>query len=111
VVEFRGTDRMWTFHRAAHIPLAHVTGTTVLERSEALATVSIRLLGAYWWGRLAMGLFRTRGGGHQLWSVRRAPRLLVVDLVDEKWQRLVLEVSDPDAFAVRLEAARGRGGS
>jgi len=111
VVEFRGTDRLWTLHRGARVPLAHVTRATVLDRSEALAGVTIRIAGTYWPGAVAMGLFRARGGGRQLWSVGRARRVLVVDLVDEKWNRLVLEAPDPDAFAARLEAARGRGGS
>jgi hypothetical protein len=56
---------------------------------------------------IAAGLYRTKGGGRQLWAVHRSPEVLVIDLRDERWDRLVLEVADSHAAVARIEAARG----
>ena len=45
--------------------------------------------------------------GTQFWAVRRAEEVLVVDLRDDRFDRLVLEVPDPESVAAELLEAGG----
>ena len=105
-VAFTGWDRVWTFHRGARIPLAHVASARVGNRDEEVRTARLRIAGSYIPKRMATGLFTMRSGGRQLWAVYRRRDVLVIDLTDEKWKRLVLQVDDPAALAARIESAR-----
>jgi hypothetical protein len=107
-VRFTGWDRVWALRGGARAAIANVTGVHVDDRRDALSTLGFRLWGSWVPGVLAAGLFRTKGGGRQLWFIRRAPRFLVVDLEREKWDRLVLEVPDPMGSAAWIEAAAKR---
>jgi hypothetical protein len=106
VVSFTGWDRIWTFHRRACMPLAHITAAHVGDRDQELRTTRLRLVGSYIPKTVATGLFTMRGGGRQLWAVYRRTDVLVIDLIDEEWKRLVLQVEDPAALAAGIEAAR-----
>jgi hypothetical protein len=104
-VQFTGWDRVWALRRGARVPIDHVTAVHVDDRAVAVSTLRRRIAGSWIPRRLAAGLFATKGGGRQLWCVHRAPRVLVVDLEHERWQRLVLEVPDPTGAAAWIEAA------
>ena len=105
-VAFTGWDRLWTFHRGARVPLAHVASAHVGDRAVEVRTLRFRIAGGYFPKQMATGLYTMRGGGHQLWAVYRRKDVLVIDLTDEKWKRLVLQVDDPVALAARIESAR-----
>ncbi|MGH2454002.1 MAG: hypothetical protein ACRDF5_09605 [bacterium] len=51
-----------------------------------------------------MGTYYQRGQ-RIFWDVVRPQRTIVVDLTDERYDHLVVEVDDPDAAAARLQAA------
>ena len=99
---------MWALRGSARAAIANVAGAHVDDRRDALSTLSFRLWGSWVPGVLTAGLFRSKGGGRQLWFVRRAKHFLVVDLEREKWDRLVLEVPDPTGSAAWIEAATKR---
>jgi hypothetical protein len=105
IVRFTGWDRVWALRRGARVPVEHITGVRVDARDDAVATLRRRVAGSWIPRRLAAGLFASKGGGRQLWCVHRSPRVLVVGLEQEKWQRLVLEVPDPTGAAAWIEAA------
>lgn len=107
-VRFTGWDRVWALRRGPDIPLAHVTGAHVEDRADAVATLRLRIAGSWIPKRLGAGLFMTKGAGRQLWCVHRAPRVLVVELEQERWQRLVIQVPDPEANAALIETAPRR---
>ena len=106
VARFTGWDHVWALRGGVRVPLAHVTGARVGNKKAETKTLSLRLGGTYVPGLLAAGLYRTRGGGRQLWAAHRGPDVLVVDLHDERWGRLVLEVPDPAAAAAAIAAQK-----
>jgi len=106
VARFTGWDHLWALRGGARVPLAHVSGARVGNKKVEAKTLSLRIAGSYVPGVLAAGLYRTRGGGRQLWAVHRGPDVLVVDLHDERWQRLVLQVPDPAAAAAAIAAQK-----
>jgi len=114
VVELVGLDKLWAFTRRLTIPLAHVVGAHVdpeirydgpwLGAGRTDATLGWAVAA----GPMAV---RARRGGHlhrEFWDVHRPENAVVVDLVDEPYTRLVLEVPDPrqaSSFLNRVAAA------
>jgi hypothetical protein len=44
-------------------------------------------------------------GRHEFWDVHHPDRAISIDLVDEPFERLVLEVADPEAVVTAINAA------
>ena len=103
-VRFTGWDRVWALRKGARVAVANITAAHVDDRAAAVERLRRRIAGSWIPRRLAAGLFASKGGGRQLWCVHRGPRVLVVDLEREKWERLVLEVPDPAGSAAWIEA-------
>lgn len=105
-VRFRGRDRVWTLSRGVTVPLERVVGAQARSRAEAQEqSPPLRLPGTYVPGRLRAGSYGW-GASRQLWCVHRAPEVLVLDLRDRPYSRIVVEVEDPVGTAARIEAAR-----
>jgi hypothetical protein len=109
VVEPTGLDKLWSFTRQLTIPLAHVRGAT-LDPDVAAEPKGLRHPGLAVPGKWA-GTF-TKDGDTSFWNVsaRRSGqrRTIVVQLDQEKYQRLYLTVADPrgtvDAINARLNS-------
>jgi hypothetical protein len=99
-----GSDAVWALRRHLQVPLAHVASARVVPRGEVLPA-GIRLGGTWVSGRIAAGRFWRPSRGRSFWSIRRAREVLVVELQDHRYRRLVLEVDDPDARAAEISAA------
>ena len=89
------------------VPLSEVSGVEVMSLEDARAQgQGIKGAGAHIPGVFRAGSYRT-SGSWQFWYVGHADRVLVIDLSDDRYERLVLEVDDPQAMADRINAARG----
>ena len=104
-VSFQGRDRLWAFSRGITVGWDRVAGAAAVDRSAAEKSVSrLRMGGTYVPGRLRAGRYGL-GDRRQLWCVRRAPRVLAIDLVGRPC-RVVVEVEDPDGLAHDIETRR-----
>jgi hypothetical protein len=96
LVEPSGLDRFWSFTRQLTIPLAHVRGAT-FDPDVATEPKGLRHPGLALPGKWA-GTF-SEDGDTSFWNVsaRRSGhrRTIVVQLDQEKYQRLYLTVADP----------------
>ena len=113
VVTMHGFDVVWTFRRRIAVPLAHVTGARVdphvashgpwlgAGRTDALLDYAV-----------AAGPMVVHGR-HEFWDVHDPERCVTIDLEDEPFERLVIEVDDPvavvDAVNAAVQARRGGG--
>jgi hypothetical protein len=105
VVEPRGLDKVWTFTRKLEIPWAHVRGATIDPGANA-EPKGVRGPGLSVPGKAA-GTFR-RDGDKTFYNISRPQDTIVVELVDEEFQRLVLTVDAPrDLVQAINNAARG----
>lgn len=105
-VTIRGRDRWLALSRGVTVPFERMVRVAVLDRAEAQRSVSRRRKAGSWiHGRLLAGRYGLPGQ-EQFWFVRRALRVLVIDLEGHKLARVVLEVDDPGAMAAKIEAAR-----
>jgi hypothetical protein len=106
-VEMKGMDRVWSLHSRLAIPLAHVSGARVdpdLVRTSARE--GLKLAGARVGSHLTAGTFRQEGDW-VFWDVHHPERSVIIDLHDEAYARLVVEVDDPAATATAVNRAVG----
>lgn len=101
IVDVQGWDKLWALRRRLRIPLHHVRGV----RSAADEKVrGLRVAGTYIPGVIAAGTFRARGE-KTFWSVHRRERAIAIDLLDERYSTLIVEVRDPELTMSEIESA------
>lgn len=105
-VHVEGMDKLWALKSRLEIPLAHVAG---VERDEAEARNwyhGIRAPGTSLPGVITAGTFYHHGE-RVFWDVHRPENAIAILLKDERYQRLVVEVADPDQTITQIRAAIG----
>lgn len=106
VVRTSGKDTLYALSRGMRVPLSGIRGVAVAARSQVPAT-GLRLPGSGIPGVLRAGSYGT-GEKRDFWLVRRAEKVLVVELQPgQPYRRLVLEVPDADAAFLRISPATG----
>ena len=106
VVRMRGLDMLVAFRRTVRIPGDHVRGIVVQHRDRVPA-IGFHFPGLAVPGVLYAGAFGF-GDDRSFWHVRRAELLLRVECVPgAEFRRLVLQVPDPTALAMRLRPLLG----
>jgi hypothetical protein len=104
-VTMSGWAVLWTFRRRLSVPLEHVRGASVdpdvARRGPWLGAGRTDALLDY---AVAAGPMLVHGR-HEFWDVHHPEKTIAIDLVDEPYERLVLEVSDPAAVVAAVNAA------
>lgn len=106
VVEMNGLDKLWSLKSKLTIPLAHVRGATI-DPGILGEPKGIRAPGTHLPGVITAGTFH-QDGEKVFWAVRDALKAVVVELADEHYTRLVVEVDDPRAVVAMVEQATSR---
>ena len=103
--ELQGLHRLWALKSRITVPLSHV------RAARADPTVKLgwwkgwRLPGTHVPGLIVAGTYY-QGGRCIFWDVVRPAGTIVVELTEEPYDELVVEVMDPGAAVALLEAAR-----
>lgn len=100
VLHVRGADQLWALKSTLEIPLRHIAGITADPSVAQGWWHGIKLPGTNIPGILTAGTFYQHGKC-VFWDVHNPDNTVVIDLHDERYNRLVVEVADPDA-AVQL---------
>lgn len=104
-VRMRGLDVMWTTRRRISVPLEHVLGAriddNVVRHGPWLGAGYTDALLDY---AVAAGPMLVRGR-HEFWDVHYPDRTIVIDLADEPYERLVIDVDDPEETTAAINAA------
>jgi hypothetical protein len=103
IVEIPGWQKLLAFTRGFRIPVAHVRGVT-MDPGAAGEPKGLRAPGTHVPGVLALGTFY-RDGERVFWAVRNPSRVVVIQLAEERYDRLVIEVADPRATVELIESA------
>ncbi len=106
IVHVRGMDRLWALKSRLEIPLSHVVGAEVDPEIAREWHKGIRAGGTHMPGVITAGTFYQEGE-RVFWDVHDPKKTLVIQLRDERYARLVIEVEDPLATAAAIQ---GRGG-
>jgi hypothetical protein len=105
-IRLTGKDALYALSRGLTVPLSAVRAASAVPNRDVQRT-GLRLPGTNLPGVLRAGSYGT-GSRRDLWLVRRAPELLVIELhPGQRYRRVVLQVPDPHAEAARLRAALG----
>jgi len=105
VVRITGWDAVWAFSRGVRIPLAHVRNAAALRRSQLGRRKVLRMGGTAWPGVVKAGRY-SWPGWRELWATRWPERMLVITGTPEaRYDRVVLEVGDPESDAARIVRA------
>ena len=96
----RGADKLWAFKGSLEVPLAHVAGVRADPDIAHGWWHGIRLLGTNLPGVITAGTFH-QDGKRVFWDVHNPANTIVIELRDERYDELIVEVADPQA-AVKL---------
>jgi hypothetical protein len=102
IVEIEGIDTLWALRSQLEIPLMHVRGAALgnaLANDMLQQTGGTRVPGAV----AAAGMLQR--GDQVYWEVQDATKAVMIELTDERYGRLVVEVDDPATVVTRINRA------
>lgn len=98
-----GWHKLWALRSELRIPQANIKGAR--RDAQASHALGLRMPGTSVPGFLKAGTFYLDGffdGKPSFIDVRHEEKTIVVDLADEQFTRLIIEVEDPDAAVALL---------
>jgi len=104
VLHVRGADQLWAFKGSLSVPLQHVAGIRHDTDIARGAWHGIRLLGTNIPGVLTAGRFYQHGK-LVFWDVHDPTNTVVIDLRDERYDALIVEVADPQSIVALVQSA------
>lgn len=106
-VNVTGWDRVWALKSRLEIPLEHVRGARV-DPEARMSWKALKVGGTALPGVIAAGRFYEHGEW-MFWDVRDPNQAITIELADERYKRLVIQVDDPEATVLRIaDALKGR---
>lgn len=106
VVEIEGLDKLWALKSRLEIPLVNVRGATA-DPGVIKEPKGIRSPGAHVPGIITAGTFHIEGE-RIFWDVHDPAKAIVIELHDERYARLIIQVADPRATVALIEHATVR---
>ena len=103
VVEIEGLDKLWALKSRLVIPLANVRGATA-DPGAVKEPKGLRAPGTHVPGVLVAGTFHA-DGERVFWDVHDAAKAVVIELADQRYTRLIVQVPDPRASVALIEGA------
>jgi hypothetical protein len=96
-IEVLGWDKLWAFKSRVEFPLEHVVVVRPWEKEKDGAWWGIRAPGTCLPGVIVAGTYH-RWGEHVFYDVHDFGKAFVIELKDEWYARLVVEVAEPQAM-------------
>jgi len=94
VLHVRGADKLWAFKSSLEIPIAHVAEIRADPSIAHGWWHGIRMPGTNIPGVLTAGTFY-QDGKRVFWDVHNPENTVVIELRDERYNELIVEVADP----------------
>jgi hypothetical protein len=102
--DVQGLDKLWSLKSRLDISLAHLKGVRADPSVAHGWWHGIRLPGTNIPGVLTAGTFY-HDGKRVFWDVHNPENTVVIELLDERYNELIVEVADPATVVSRLHAA------
>lgn len=106
ILRVKGLDKLWSFKSRLEIPLEKVKGVRADPTVARGWWKGIRAPGTHIPGVITAGTFY-QDDKRIFWDVRDPEKTVVIDLEDERYDQLIIEVDDPEA-AVSLVRGHAR---
>ena len=104
VINLNFWERILAVHGSIRIPLKNVRGAT---EDDGFRGYGLRSPGTHVPGIITAGTYR-KDGDKQFAFVMRRTHLVVIELSQEKWARIILGVPDARSAVLRINAAVGK---
>ena len=101
LVHIHGSDRLWALKSHVELPLTNVIGARSATAEAREWLHGLRLGGTHVPGVVSAGRFYS-DGKWVFWDVHHADKAIAVELRDERYTQLVIEVDDPDEEIQRI---------
>ena len=105
IVDVEGLDKLWALKSRLIVPLGNVRGATA-DPGIVREPKGLQAPGTHVPGVVVAGSFYA-DGQRVFWDVHDADKAIVIELGDEKYARLVIEVDDPRGTVDMIEKAVG----
>jgi hypothetical protein len=99
LIQVQGWDKLWAMKSHLEVPLQHVKRVRSAAEEHAQG---IHVPGTYLPGIVVAGTFY-QIGKKVFWDVHNPERAIAIDLHDERYTTLVLEVEHPEATVSEIE--------
>src|SRR5882757_9868106 len=103
IVEIEGLDKLWALKSRLVIPLGNIRGATsdpgIIKDPKGFRSPGTRLPGV-----ITAGTFHI-DGERVFWDVHDPANAVIIELADERYTRLVVQVPDPRATVTLIEHA------
>ena len=103
-LRIRGADKLWAFKSSLEIPLVHIAGVRADPETARGWYHGIRMPGTNLPGVITAGTFY-QDGRRVFWDVHDPEKTVAIDLHDEQYSQLIVEVADPDAAIKLIQSA------
>jgi hypothetical protein len=104
MLNVQGADKLWAFKSSLEIPLVHITGVRADSEVARGWWHGVRMPGTSVPGMITAGTFY-HDGKRVFWDVHHPEKTIVIDLHDEQFNELVVEVADPEAAVKLIQSA------
>jgi hypothetical protein len=105
VLHVKGADQLWALKSSLEIPLEHVAGIRADPEVARGWFHGLKVPGTNIPGVITAGTFYQHGN-FVFWDVHHPENTVVIDLHDERYQSLIVEVADPAAAVMLVKQAR-----
>lgn len=107
VIEVDGWDKLWSLRSRLTIPVAHVAKIYADPEISKPWWQGLRLAGTHVPGVITAGTFYHHRNW-VFWDVHHPEKAVVIELHDERYAKLIVEVADPAETVASLNSALGR---
>jgi hypothetical protein len=104
MLHIRGADKLWAFKSSLEIPLVHIAGVRADPETARGWYHGVRMPGTSVPGIITAGTFY-QDGKRVFWDVHHPEKTIVINLHDERYNELVVEVEDPEAAISLIQNA------
>lgn len=99
-----GADKLWALKSSLEIPVVHIAAVRADPEVARGWHHGIRLPGTNVPGVITAGTFY-QDGKRVFWDVHHPERTIVIDLHDEQYNQLIVEVADPQIAVNLIQSA------
>jgi hypothetical protein len=104
VLEVEGLDKLWSFRSHFEIPLANIVDVHQADPDVAKGWwKGLRAPGMHVPGFIVEGTFY-KDGRRLFWDVKSHEKAIVIDLKDERYDELIINVEDPVREVERIRS-------
>jgi hypothetical protein len=104
LLHVRGADRLWALKSSLELPLQHIAAVRADPSVAHGWYHGLRMPGTHIPGVITAGTFYHHGK-RVFWDVHNPDNTVVIELHDERYNELIVEVADPQAAVELIQGA------